>query len=179
MPKPDQVLPASFYTRPTIMVARDLLGKSLLNHRKGQIIESIITEVEAYDGPNDLASHAAGGRRTARNEIMYSPGGIWYVYLVYGLHRLLNVSCGEANYPAAVLIRSVEAISGPGRLTKYFKIDRSYNNQKAYQSSLRIVDRGCRLAKKDIVASPRIGVDYAGKVWSEKPLRFYWRNMVK
>ena len=179
MNKEGIVLPVSFYNRSTIVVARDLVGKSLLNQKNGRIIQSLITEVEAYDGPNDLASHAANGRRTARNEIMYSSGGNWYVYLVYGLHYLLNISCGPSGYPAAVLIRSVVDASGPGRLTKYFGIDRSYNNQSVNKSSLVIVDQGFSISKKDIIVSPRIGVDYAGEIWQQKPFRFYWRNMIK
>lgn len=179
MDREEKVLPASFYNRPTIAVARDLVGQILIKQEKGQIIKSMITEVEAYDGPNDLASHAAGGRRTKRNEVMYGAGGFWYVYLVYGLHHLLNVSVGPKDYPAAVLIRSVEAVSGPGRLTKYFNLNLNYNGQSASEWTGLSIIAGEKIATQDIIASPRIGIDYAGEVWRQKPFRFYWRNMIK
>ena len=134
----------------------------------------MITEVEAYNGENDLACHASKGR-TTRTEVMYQVGGIWYVYLCYGVHEMLNLVTGPADHPAAVLIRGVRGISGPGRLTKTLQIDRRLNGLPARpQTGLHLEDSGLEIPRRRIVATPRIGVDYAGPVWSAKPWRFYF-----
>ncbi len=132
----------------------------------------LITEVEAYDGEADLACHAARGR-TARTAVMYEPGGVWYVYLCYGVHEMLNLVVGPRDWPAAALIRGVDGITGPGRLTKALAIDRCLNAQPAVLASgLHLEDRGVRVPRRLIQATPRIGVDYAGPVWAAKPWRF-------
>jgi DNA-3-methyladenine glycosylase len=111
-----KVLDSTFFDRPADQVAHDLIGHRL-NWRRGNKPESrIIIETEAYIGPNDLASHAAKGR-TKRNAAMFGPPGTFYIYFVYGMHWMLNVVTGPVGYPAAVLIRSVESIIGPARLT--------------------------------------------------------------
>ena len=147
-------LKPEFYQRDTLTVARELLGKFLVKDD----LKLMITEVEAYLGPQDLASHASKGR-TARAEVMYKEGGVWYVYLVYGLHWMLNVVTGDQDYPAAVLIRGVEGISGPARVTKAFGIDKSFNRLPATKKTgLYIQDRGVVVNK--IKSTPRIGVDF-------------------
>ncbi len=135
----------------------------------------MITEVEAYDGERDLACHAARGR-TPRNEPLYAAGGIWYVYLCYGIHEMLNLVVGPAGWPAAVLIRGLDGISGPGRLTRSLGIDRRHNQTAAGPTGgLWIEDRGLRVPARLIRATPRIGIDYAGPVWAAKPWRFTLR----
>jgi DNA-3-methyladenine glycosylase len=104
-------LPLSFYSRPTLDVARDLLGRTLVRALNGQRLTGRICEVEAYVGEDDLASHAARGP-CARNRSMYGPGGLAYVYLIYGLHHCLNVVTENTGYPAAVLIRGMEPVDG-------------------------------------------------------------------
>jgi DNA-3-methyladenine glycosylase len=132
----------------------------------------MITEVEAYDGERDLACHARNGR-TPRNAVMYEPGGIWYVYLCYGVHEMLNLVTGPRGHPAAVLIRGVEGAGGPGRLTRALQIDRRLNAAAcAPDSGLWIEDRGVRLSRGAIKVTPRIGVNYAGPTWAQKPWRF-------
>lgn len=132
----------------------------------------MITEVEAYDGPSDLACHAARGR-TTRTEVMYSKGGVWYVYLCYGVHWMVNVVTGPRDYPAAVLIRGVDGVSGPGRVTKFFTITKEHNTKLSQRSSgLWVEDRGVIVPGRSILRTPRIGIDYAGPVWSKKPYRF-------
>lgn len=165
-----------FYHRPTLTVARELLSKILVRKFPDRSTSKHrITEVEAYDGPEDLASHASKGR-TARTEIMFAPGGMWYVYLVYGMHHMLNIVTGEKNYPAAVLIRGVEDISGPGRLTKQLGIDKTLNCQPADESSvLWIEDDGFVVPEEQIITTSRVGVAYA-KEWAEKPYRFVWEK---
>ena len=136
----------------------------------------MITEVEAYDGERDMACHARNGR-TARNAVMYAPGGVWYVYLCYGVHELLNLVTGPRGYPAAVLIRGVDRASGPGRLTRALRIDRRLNGTPASpEGGLWIEDRGVRVPRGAIQTTPRIGVDYAGPVWARKPWRFVLRK---
>lgn len=132
----------------------------------------MISEVEVYDGFRDKASHAARGI-TPRNKVMYGKPGVWYVYLVYGMHNMLNIVTKEKGYPAAVLIRGVRGTSGPGRLTKTFHISRIYDGVEEKKSSgLWVEDRGVVVAKKDIIRTRRIGVAYAGNYWAKKPLRF-------
>ena len=153
--------------------ARGLLGKFLVRRfPDGRSEARMITEVEAYDGEHDLACHARAGR-TRRTETLYAAGGVWYVYLCYGIHEMLNLVVGPEDWPAAVLIRGVEGLSGPGRLTKALGINRDLNRASAEPGSgLWIEDHGVRLPRGSIAATPRIGVDYAGPVWSAKPWRF-------
>ena len=156
----------------TVALARWLLGKHLVRRRRGRTEAHVITEVEAYDGERDLACHARAGR-TARTEVMYGPGGVWYVYLCYGVHEMLNLVVGPRDWPAAVLIRGVDGIGGPGRLTKALGIDRKLNATPAARvSGLWLEDRGVRVPPAHVRATPRIGVDYAGPVWAKKPWRF-------
>lgn len=132
----------------------------------------MIVETEVYDGEHDLACHARAGR-TRRTEVLYAEGGIWYVYLCYGIHEMLNLVVGPENEPAAILIRGVEGINGPGRVTKQLAIDRRLNRAPADPSSgLWLEDRGVRVPRRRVLATPRIGVDYAGEVWAKKPWRF-------
>ncbi|MFM1851629.1 MAG: hypothetical protein RIS54_1313 [Verrucomicrobiota bacterium] len=132
----------------------------------------MITEVEAYDGERDRACHARFGR-TSRSEVLYRVGGVWYLYLCYGVHEMLNLVVGPADRPAAVLIRSVEGITGPGRITRTLGIDRSLNQRPAIRvSGLHVENRGVRVPARLVRRTPRIGVDYAGTIWAGKPWRF-------
>ena len=169
---PQIVDPKTFQSASTVAIARDLLGKYLVRSTDTGVVARMITEVEAYDGERDLACHARNGR-TGRNAVMYEPGGVWYVYLCYGMHEMLNLVTGPRDYPAAVLIRWAEGADGPGRLTRALQIDRRLNGAAcAPASGLWIEDRGVRLPRGTIRATPRIGVAYAGPVWARKPWRF-------
>ena len=174
-----RVLGQKFFERQAPVVARELLGKFLCVNLPRLILGKdgikercfMITETEAYGGFKDKASHAHRGK-TARNAPMFGEAGRWYVYFTYGMHWMLNIVVGPKNYPAAVLIRSVEGINGPGRVTKFFKINKRFNAKKAdKKASLWIEDRGIKINKRKIKRLPRVGVDYAGK-WAKKPLRF-------
>ncbi len=159
-------------TKKTVVLARWLLGKVLVRARRGRETAVLITEVEAYDGPRDRASHASRGR-TPRNAAMFAPGGRWYVYLCYGVHEMLNLVTGPRDYPAAILIRGVADVAGPGRVTRALGIDRKLNATAATRASgLWIEDRGFRVPRRLVQATPRIGVDYAGPVWAGKKWRF-------
>lgn len=132
----------------------------------------MITEAEAYEGHDDRASHASKGK-TARTAIMFGSPGYWYVYLVYGMHEMLNVVTGPDGHPSAVLIRGVEGIEGPGRVTKRCGITRAQNTLPAtHETGLWIEDRGIHIAPRQILKTPRIGVAYAGEEWAAKPWRF-------
>lgn len=164
--------PAEFQGKDTVALARSLLGKVLVRTTAGGRVERVICEVEAYDSERDLACHASKGR-TKRTEVMYRAGGVWYVYLCYGMHEMLNLVTGPADYPAAVLIRGVEGIVGPGRLTKRLAIDRALNAVAAHpQHGLHLEDHGIVVPRPFIEAGPRVGVGYAGPIWAAKPWRF-------
>jgi len=158
-----------FFSRKTLLVAKNLVGKYLVRRIGPRLIREKITETEAYIGPHDLASHSARGR-TKRNEPMYSEAGTIYVYFTYGMHWMLNIVTEEKNFPAAVLIRGTENVSGPGRLTKKFKIDKSLNGKSLGKSSGLWIENGIK--PKKIKRTKRIGVDYSGPIWSAKKYRF-------
>ena len=136
------------------------------------MIRSRIIEAEAYRGFNDQASHASKGR-TNRTEAMFGEPGTIYVYLVYGLHHCLNIVTEKKDYPAAVLIRSVESASGPGRVCRYFQIDKKLNGRALGRELW--VKNSLNIPKSKILAVSRIGVGYAGesKDW---PWRFVLKS---
>jgi DNA-3-methyladenine glycosylase len=194
--KPGDPLPRSFYMRSVHEVARDLLGMTVVRMLPGARgaqprLAGRIIEVEAYDGPRDLASHAAKGR-TGRTEVMFGEAGRAYVYLVYGMHFCLNVVTGPAGYPAAVLIRALEPVegidrmdpgrarpsqiaAGPGRLTRALRIDLSLNRADLCATGPLFLERGAAVPDAEVARGPRIGVDYAGQ-WAAKPWRLGLRG---
>ena len=185
-------VPRSFYAQPTINVARQLLGKYLVRrHPDGTTVGKIV-ETEAYVGPHDLACHAAKGR-TARTEVMFGPPGHAYVYFIYGVYYCLNIVTEEVGHASAVLIRSLEPIegidlmqqrrrlddlrklaSGPGKLCLAMAIDKTLNGADMSRGNVLYVEDRNEPPPK-IAATPRIGVDYAGK-WKDKPWRFLIRG---
>ena len=170
-----KILPLKFFQRSALEVAPDLLGKYLVLGNK----RLMITEVEAYHGHDDKASHASRGK-TKRNEVMFGKGGVWYVYLCYGMYWMLNIVTSDKDYPSAVLIRGVEGFDGPGKLTKHFKINKSFNNEPADKKTrLYIEDRNVKHLVFNIKTASRVGVAYAGPVWSKKKWRFYLKNGLK
>ena len=183
-------LPLSFYQRNDVLIiAKELLGKILVTKWNGpdgyrDETSGRIVEVEAYRGEIDKASHAAGGRRTKRNEVMYGEGGVAYVYLCYGIHHLFNVVTNSKEIPHAILVRALEPIKGidimlertgkeqldnsltkgPGNVSKALGISfKQHSGHSLLSKELFIAEDDFALNKKDIVASPRIGVDYAGE----------------
>lgn len=166
------ITPAELQRDDTVALARWLLGKVLVRNLPEGAQEHLITEVEAYDGELDLACHASKGR-TKRTEVLYQAGGVWYIYLCYGIHEMLNLVVGPADYPAAVLIRGVGEIVGPGRVTKRLQISRQLNGLVATpETGLHLADTGLEIPRRRIKTSQRIGIDYAGPIWSKKPWRF-------
>ena len=183
------ILNRSFYLGTDVVsIAKELLGKVLLTNSDDQITGGIITETEAYAGITDRASHAFDGRRTDRTEIMYQIGGTAYVYLCYGVHSLFNIVTNVENIPHAILIRAIkpvegipmillrtgrntlkkESTDGPGKVSKalgiHYKdsgIDLTMPVMNS-QKQIWIEDRGIKIHPSEIMATPRIGVNYAG-----------------
>ncbi|RYY62798.1 MAG: DNA-3-methyladenine glycosylase [Chitinophagaceae bacterium] len=186
-------IPLDFYQREDVLaVAHDLLGKVLVTDREGIRTSGRIVELEAYAGTTDRASHSFGGRRTARNEVMYSEGGVAYVYLCYGIHHLFNVITGKKEVPQGVLIRALEPVAGvtdmllrtgkkkadhtltrgPGNVSRALGLHTIDTNTPLNSKTIYLADDGFRFDAKLIAQSPRIGVDYAGED-AKLPYRFY------
>ncbi len=166
-----RVLKASFFDHPTLRVARELLGKYLVRRIGRRTVACRITEVEAYVGFTDLASQASRGK-TKRNQVMFGKPGHWYVYFTYGMHWMANVVTNREGYPGVVLLRGVDGVSGPGRLTKFFKIDKQLNAKPvSRKTGLWIEDRGAKVSPRSIRRSKRIGIN-CDPVWQNKLWRF-------
>jgi DNA-3-methyladenine glycosylase len=186
-----------YHQEDVVSVARDLLGKTICTRIDGKLTCGIITETEAYAGVGDKASHAYGGKRTARNEVMYHPGGKSYVYLCYGLHHLFNVVTNKADVPHAVLIRAIKptvgietilrrrrqnalaknTAGGPGTVSQALGITTQLNGEDLINSKkIWIRAEGLKVKKSQIVAGPRIGVDYAGED-AKLPYRFVLKDI--
>lgn len=170
-----RILRRTYFNRPTLVVARSLVGKYLIRCIDGKEIEGKIVEVEAYVGSQDRACHASKGR-TQRTEVMFGPAGVAYVYLIYGMYYCLNVVTEREEFPSAVLIRAIEIdgklIDGPGRLCRALQIDRRLNRlDLTTGESLWFEDRGEVVGRGQVGAHPRIGVDYSG-TWAKKLWRF-------
>ncbi len=156
-------------------MARALIGKILVRRLRGKILRSRLSETEAYLGPPDLASHASKGR-TPRTEVLFGPPGRAYVYLIYGLHQMLNVVAGAAGQGQAVLIRAAVPLgdwqanlSGPGRLTRALQISRLHNGLDLTGTQLYLLDDPDY--RPVVQSTKRIGIDYALH-WKDAPLRF-------
>jgi DNA-3-methyladenine glycosylase len=169
------VLPASFFDRETPVVARELLGKLLVRELNGHKLWGRLVEVEAYMGPEDLASHSSGGRRSPRNEVMYGAPGHAYVYFTYGMHFCLNFVTRPEGVPHAVLVRALEPgpgvdrCAGPGLVCRSLKIDRILNGVSLTPPQLYVVDDGA--PRRRVWTTPRIGIYNAGR-WQDRRLRF-------
>jgi DNA-3-methyladenine glycosylase len=183
------ILPRTFYQQDTNAAAKALLGKILVHETPEGTVAGRIVETEAYRGPEDLAAHSSGGRRTARNEVMYGPKGHAYVYFIYGLYFCFNVTAGNVEgKPEAVLFRAIEPVdgvelmakrrngaanlaNGPSRLCMAMDVSKAHNGVDMTESALYILDAS-PVPFEEIVESARIGVDY-GKEYKDKPWRYY------
>ncbi|MGN0676868.1 MAG: DNA-3-methyladenine glycosylase [Ruminococcus sp.] len=163
-------LDKEFFHRDCLEVAPDLVGKIIVHRLSdGTEIRAVITETEAYRGEEDKACHASKGR-TPRTELLYGESGIIYIYLCYGMHWLMNIITGEKDFPQGVLLRAGKNLTGPAKLTKYLKIDKSLNGKNIYSNpDIWIEDDGFR---PKIKTAPRVGIDYAGEYWKNVEWRF-------
>jgi DNA-3-methyladenine glycosylase len=162
--------PASFFRRDVLEVAPELLGKTLVRKYDDGLTERYkITEVEAYRGGEDKACHANKGK-TPRTEVMFREGGVVYVYLIYGIYWMLNIVTGEVNDSSAVLIRSLEDISGPGRVGKALQLDKSFYGENLSTSERIWIEESD--VQFSYSTSPRVGIHYAGEPWISKHWRF-------
>jgi DNA-3-methyladenine glycosylase len=189
-------LKRGFYTRSdALLVGRELLGKRLVVPAPdGTRISGLIVETESYLGPEDMASHAYGNRRTARTEMMFAEGGRAYVYFIYGMYHQFNVVTNVEGVPHAVLVRALEPdegvewmqkrrpvraerelTSGPGKLCMAMGLDRSFNGEDLLGQRVWIEDAGREVRPAQISSGPRIGIDYAGEYVS-KPWRFWIKD---
>jgi DNA-3-methyladenine glycosylase len=188
------VIDCDFYARPTLAVARELLGQHLVREIGGQRLSGRIVETEAYVGPTDSASHASRGR-TARTEVMFGPPARTYIYLVYGMHSMLNLVTDREDFPAAVLIRALEPLeglelirarrqsisrltdltNGPGKLCRALSIDRSLHNWDVTLGRQLWLEPARQVPAAEVAAGPRIGIDYARPEDRLSPWRFWIR----
>jgi DNA-3-methyladenine glycosylase len=169
----------SFFRRPAVELARDLIGTILVRRVRGKVLRARIVETEAYIGPHDLASHASKGR-TGRTEILFGPPGHAYVYLIYGMYDMLNIVASHEEDPQCVLIRGALPLdgwnvdlSGPGKLTRGLRITRAQNGLDLIGNSLYLLDDPAY--EPQLLTTKRIGIDYA-KEWKEALLRFVDAN---
>ena len=185
-------LTRQFYLQPALKVAKKLLGQCLVHQIGSKKIIGKIVETEAYPGPQDLASHARHNKITSRNLAEYMIGGHVYIYLVYGMYWQLNISTGSSGRPECVLIRAIEPAlpklkirnlkfkinltNGPGKLCRYLKINRRHYGLDLVASQKIWLEQGKKISTKNIAASQRIGIDYAGRYWANKKWRFYIKN---
>jgi len=183
-------LPRSFYARPVLTVAKDVIGKVLVHRTPAGVLAARIVEAEAYRGPEDRAAHSWAGRRTPRTEAMFGPPGFAYVFFVYGMHWHLNLVTTRAGAPHAVLLRAAEPLvgaalmaqrrgrpetnvnlcNGPGKLCQAFDIGRQHYGVDLTRGALFLSDATTPAGR--IGRSARIGVDYA-EAWADKPWRFF------
>lgn len=196
-------LARDFYLEQDVVkISRDLIGKVLCTKFNGKITSGIITETEAYAGITDRASHAFGGRRTKRTEVMYAEGGTVYVYLCYGMHHLFNIVTNKKDIPHAVLIRAVKPLdgislmlnrrnlsgksslkknpgkisNGPGTVSQALGISTDNTGEKLSRDKIWLEDHNIKINEKEIISGPRIGVEYA-KEDALLPYRFFIANM--
>jgi DNA-3-methyladenine glycosylase len=186
------ILSKDFYLREDVVrISKELLGKFLYTNIDGKLTGGMIVETEAYHGPEDKASHAFNNKRTPRTENFFHEGGVSYVYLCYGIHYLFNVITNKKDIPHAILIRAIEPTegidimlerrkktkagpdltAGPGSLTMALGINSKHNDLSLLGNTIWLEDKQIEFKKNEIIASPRVGIDYAEE-WAIKPWRF-------
>lgn len=186
------ILPQEFYLDDTVKVAKSLLGKVLHINIGDEEQRARIVEVEAYTGIEDPAAHSYKDKRTPRIKSMYLHGGHSYVYLIYGMYYCLNFVTRDEGIPEAILIRGVQPFdadihakkkdlktNGPGKLCRHYGITKKHDGLRLWKknSELYVSDDGFKVLPKQIIAGPRIGVDYAGEA-AQWPLRFYLKDNI-
>jgi DNA-3-methyladenine glycosylase len=195
------IIQQDFYTRPTLTVARELLGQRLVRQLDGQRLSGLIVETEAYIGPDDSASHAYRQRNSSRAGVMFGPPGRTYVYFIYGMYFMLNIVTEPESFPAAVLIRAIEPqegldlmqtnrspnhrlvasppqrlTNGPAKLCQALKIDKNLNNWDTTLGQKLWLEYTPAIPDAAVATGPRIGIDYAQPEDRAAPWRFWIRD---
>jgi DNA-3-methyladenine glycosylase len=192
------MLTKDFYTREDVVqLSQELLGKVIVTNINNQLTSGMIVETEAYKAPEDKACHAYLNKKTNRTKVMFEEGGVAYIYLCYGIHHLFNVVTGKEGMAHAILIRGVEPLegietmlerrkmrqvkknmtAGPGSLSKALGFTKALTGHSLLNNQMMwIEDRGISLSRDQIIASPRVGIDYAGEYWKNMPWRFRIKN---
>lgn len=187
-------LDREFYKQDAVSAAKNLLGKLLIREIEDELIITKIVETEAYLGAEDKASHAFANNRTERTKVMFKEGGYAYIYLIYGMHYLLNIVTGKENSPEAVLIRALEPLegfdllkknrkiksdkladltNGPGKLTQALNIDKNFNNYDLVEGDILYLGEDSENKESPVIKSAkRINIDYAEE-YKDKEWRFY------
>lgn len=165
---------SDFFKADALEIAPKLLGMQLVRQFDNQVqLVLDINEIEVYRGEEDLSCHASKGR-TQRTEVMYHEGGRVYVYLIYGMYWLLNITTGPINHPQAILIRGTQQFSGPGRIGKALQLDKTFYGEDICKSDRLWILSGTN-AQHNFETRPRVGIDYAGEYWANVP----WRYVLK
>lgn len=168
-----KIIEKDFFQQNAFVVAHCLLGKLLVRKINSKIIKVRITELEIYYGPNDTANHGRFGT-TQHKQILFKEGGCVYVYLCYGIHNILNIVTGPNEHPEGIMIRGVDSVVGPGKVTKLLEIDRDLNGEHlCTSSSLWIEDDGFKATYR---IAPRIGIDYASEPYKSICWRYILNN---
>lgn len=178
----------TFFLQSSRTVARDLIGMKIVSMIHGKRRAGIIIETESYPGPEDKASHAYLGKQTARNQAEFLVGGHIYIYLVYGMYWQLNISTERDGKPSCVLIRAVDPIygydtnlspgerirlaNGPGKVCRWLGLSGDWYGHDITKSRSVWIERAKNIPNRKIVRTPRVNIDYAGREWAAKPLRY-------
>ena len=189
----NKILSRKFYNRPTLTVARELIGTRLVRIDRGRKLVGLITETEAYISERDLACHCKAGR-TPRTQVMYGEAGHAYVYFTYGNHWMMNVVTEEVDFPAAVLIRAIQPVEGvelmsrrrkgcdtfgPGKLTQAMGITKSQNGVDLTETTSGLwIEAGVKVPNSLVTKGPRVGLNNTPEPWLSKPWRFLVKDHV-
>ena len=182
MDRVDRLDKAFFLREDVTQIAKELLGKVIVTQIDGQLTSGIITETEAYAGPIDKASHAYGNKFTKRTQTMFEEGGIAYIYLIYGIHHLFNFVSNVEGIPHAILLRGIIPVDGidtmqkrrktkkqigftlgPGTASQALGITTALDGEDLQGDKIWVGDKGIKITPSQIIAKPRVGVDYAGE----------------
>ena len=185
-----------FQNENVLEISKNLLGKKIFTNIDNQIAAGIIIETEAYGGATDKACHSYNNKKTNRTEVMFQNGGITYIYLCYGMHHLLNIVTNKKNIPEAILIRAIlptdgieimlkrkgkkrkdkTLTNGPGSVCKALGINMNHNKLSLSENTIWVENISQNILEKDILKTPRIGIDYAGED-ACLPWRFLLKNI--
>lgn len=186
-----KILPEFYESNDVVFLSRMLLGKYLFTQIDGQLTGGRIVETEAYRGPEDRGSHAHNNRYTPRTQVMFSQGGVSYVYLCYGIHYLFNIISGDEGNPHAILVRGIEPVTGietmlvrrnmtglapritagPGAVAQALGLNKTHNALSLQGQTVWLEDRGELDAMETIITGPRVGMNFEGP-WHSIPWRF-------